>query len=386
MRFFSLLTLLLLFFSSVNAEDEPKFSVVPTGRLLIDGAVYASPQKELFADGVAIPEVRVGAKMLYGKWSSMIDLGFAYGKIGLRNMWVQYDFNSHNNLRVGNFIQPFGLVGLPSINTMATFEQPLAAALFRTGLQLGAMYTFYNESIISSTAVHAESSALTNVMNYPLFNQQGYSFITRFVFHTKSSENSGLPVVSAGISLGFSTPERRLVNDEDVHDGFTISANFPTKVSSETAISATVANSRNRFKLTPELVLASSRLAMETQYFFQTIARKDNYPNYNAYGAYVTLRGILLGGNYSFDRASGQILNPKKNSLECLFDYNYANACDKKASIFGGRANSFTVTLNYYFNPYITARLNYSFTHIWERQDAMPLTQNVVQARIMVLF
>lgn len=373
-------------FFLAKGEEDTKFRVVPSGRVLIDGALYASPQKYMFKDGMAIPEARLGAKFFYGKWSSWIDVGFAYGKIGLRNMWIQYDFNDKNSLRVGNFLQPFGYQSPTTTNNKPTFEQPLASALFTPGLQLGVMYTFNNPSFYSASAFHVESSALTNVMNYPLFNQQGYTLLTRFVWRNKKASIDGTPILQAGLSLGFSSPDRHLIDDEDIHSGFTYSALFPTKVSSETAVSAVVGQARNKFKLTPELLLSYKRIALESQYFFQTISRKNNLTNVSAQSIYVNLRGIIFGGNYSYDSNSAILSNPKKNTLECVLDYNYANLSDKKSGIKGGRANGFNATLNYYFNPYITARLNYAFTHVWDREDYGSMTQNAFQLRLMVLF
>lgn len=385
-KLFSLAFIFISFITCLKAEEDAKFKILPTGRVLVDGALYSSPQKYLFKDGMAIPEARLGAKMSYGKWSSWIDVGFAYGKIGLRNMWIQYDFNKHHSLRVGNFLQPFGYQAPVTSNNKPTFEQPLVSALFTPGLQLGLMYTFYNPSFYSATAFHVESSALTNVMNYPMFNQQGYSLLTRFVWRNKPNPEEELKLIHAGLSLGFSTPDRHLVGDNDVHDGFTNSAYFPTKVSSVTAVSATVSDAVNRFKFSPELLLAYKRLALESQYFFQTISRKNGLSAYNAQGAYVTLRGVILGGDYTYDSSIAQLVNPKKHALECVADYNYATLTDPKSGIYGGRANSFNVTLNYYFNAYITARLNYSYTYVWDRADESPIKQNAFQLRLMVLF
>lgn len=380
---------LICFFSFAlgSADDnEPKFKVTPIGRVLIDGALYASPQKYLFKDGMAIPEARLGARLWYGKWSSWIDVGFAYGKIGLRNMFIQYEFNDHNSVRVGNFLQPFGYQSPTTGNNKPTFEQPLASALYTPGLQLGLMYTFQNKSFYSATAFHVESSALTNVMNYPMFNQQGYTVLTRFVWRNKSAGKENNPIYNLGVSFGFSSPDRRLVDQEDVHDGFTLSALYPTKVSSETAVSATIGNAKNKFKLSPEIVLAYKRLAFESQYFFQTISRKGTLHSYNTQGMYVTLRGMLIGGNYGYDSSIAQLTNPKKHALEFVADYNYSTLNDSSAGIYGGRANSVSATLNYYFNAYITARLNYSYTHVWDRADYQRTTQNAFQLRLMVLF
>lgn len=379
------LTCLLTSLASL-AQDDNNFRILPSGRVLIDGALYASPEKYMFKDGMAIPEARLGAKMYYGKWSSWIDVGIAYGKVGLRNMWIQYDFNPHNSIRVGNFLQPFGYQSPTTANNKPTFEQPIASALFTPGLQLGVMYTYLNPSIYSASAVHMESSAITNVMNYPMFNQQGYTFLTRFVWRQKESGKYERPILQGGISFGFSSPERRLVNDIDMHDGFTNSAAFPTKVSTETALSVVVGNAKNRFKLSPELLLAYKRVALESQYFFQTISRRNNLNAFNSQSAYVTFRSILIGGDYSYDSSIAHLVHPKKNALEIVADYNYAKLSDAKAGLYGGRSNSFNVTLNYYFNPYITARLNYSYTHVWDRLDYIPVTQNAFQVRLMVLF
>lgn len=367
---------------AAGAEEEPRLQLNPTGRILIDGALYASPEKSMFPDGMAIPEVRLGVKMKYGKWDSMIDVGHAYAKIGLRNMWIQYNFTDHDALRVGNFIHQYGLQST-SNSQKTTMEQPIASALYTPILQMGIMYTHYTPSFFGAVSGHVESSARTNVMNEPAFNQQGYGLLTRLVWR---DADPGKPTLQLGISGGFATPERRLEGVEDVHDGFVVSANFPTKVTQLTAIGTSVTEARNLFKFTPELLLSNGRLALEAQYFFQQINRKNSLRSYRTQSGYATLRGILFGDRYSYVSSTAQVSNPKNKTLECVLDYNYATLSDADAGIFGGRANSFSVTFNYYFNPYITARLNYSYTHAWDRADHLPVMMNAIQARLMVLF
>lgn len=385
-RIFLLLFTITFLFPWLKAQEETKFKVSPSGRVLIDGAVYSSSPKELFKGGMAIPEARLGVKMSYGKWYSWIDVGFAYGKIGLRNMWIEYSFNPHNKIRFGNFLQPFGYESQTTYSFKSTFEIPLAAALFTPGLQLGGMYSFMNPSFYLTGAFHVESSSLTNVVNYPLFNQQGIGVLTRLVWRSKYSGEANRPIIQAGISGGYASPQRNLVDNYDEHDAFLISANFPTKVTTLQAVGATVSNARNLFKMSPELLLAYRKVALESQYFLQSINRKGNLSNYTTQGFYATVRTILFGDDYTYDGGAAHLGNPKKNTLELVADYNYATLSDSKSGIFGGRANSFNFTLNYYFNPYITARLNYSFTHTWDRAGYEPITMNAFQARLMVLF
>ena len=385
---YKVLLAILSIFISINAQEneEPKFKAMPSGRVLIDGALYASPQKQLFKDGMAIPEARLGVKMSYGKWSSWIDFGFAYAKVGLRNMWIQYDFNPRNSIRVGNFIQPYGLQSTTTLSVKSTFEAPLAAMPFTPGIQLGAMYTHIAPCFTSASSFHMESSALTNIMNYPLFTQQGFSILSRLVWHTKESGINGKPIIQLGMSGGFSSPQRNIVGEVDVHDGFSLTANFPTRVTTLEAVGETIGNSMNSFKFSPEFILAYKNFALEGAYYFQQINRRQHITRYQAQGGYVTLRGMITGGDYTYSAALGDIIYPKKNALEFALDYNYITLSDVRAAIFGGRANSFNATLNYYFNSYITARLNYTFTHTWDHKGVEPMTLNGFQARIMVLF
>lgn len=365
------------------AQDEPKLKLAPSGRILIDGALYASPQKEDYPDGMAISEARLGAKMSYGKWSALMDVAYSYAKIGLRNMWIQYNFDSNHSVRFGNFIQPFGLQSTTSLSLKCTYEQPLVSAAFTPGIQLGAMYTFQNRSFWAAGSFHVESSALSNIMNAPLFNQQGYSLLTRLVWR---QANDGGPILQAGLSGGFATPQRRVENDNDIHDGFTVSANFPTKVVQRQAVGTVVTDARNLFKFSPELLLSYGRLAFEGQYFYQQANRKGTLHSYAMQGGYATLRGLLIGKGYTYSASTAYVNAPAPGSLECVIDYNYAKLSDRKANIFGGRANSVNVTFNYYFNPYITARLNYTYTHAWDHAGYDPTTLNGFQARLMVLF
>lgn len=374
----------LLFSSAANAQgDEPKLHIAPTARVLVDGALYISPQKEMFPDGMAISEARIGAKMSYGKWSALMDVAYSYSKIGLRNMWIEYNFNQHHRFRIGNYIQPFGLESTYSKSLKCTFEQPIAADIFTPGIQLGAMYGYTAPSFWAAGGFHVESSALSNAMNAPLFNQQGYGILGRGVWR-KATENS--PILQFGISAEFATPQRRLENNEDVHDGFTISANYPTKVVQQSAVGTTVANSKNLFKFSPEFLIAKGKIAAEGQYFFQTISRRKGLKSYNSQSGYVSLRGLLTGGNYAYSSGLADLARPNTGALECVLNYNYITLSDKHANIFGGRANNFNVTLNYYINPYVTARLNYSYTHTWDREGYAPTTMSGFQARLMVLF
>lgn len=369
-------------YADKNSEnDKPKFKITPTGRILMDGALFASPQKSEFRDGVGIPDVRLGAKMSYGKWNAKIDIGFAYGKIGLKDMFIGYDFSPEHQLKIGSFIHQYGLQSATSSSMKPTMEEPISNAVFNDSRQLGIQYEYSGDKFLATASAHVEPSATTVILTPQQFTKEGFGFRSRLVARPFCEEGK---VVQVGFSAGFATPQRH--GQPDTHDLFTFKSNFPTRITQVTAIDAEVEHSRNQFKFTPELLLNYTRFALESQYFFNRVSRKDHLHSWTGQGAYVTLRGLILGKSYSYDKISGGLATPAPKNLEMVLDYNYTTLSDAAAGIYGGRLNDFSVTFNYYINKYIIARLHYSYTHTWDSQDVAPMTLNAFMARLQIIF
>ena len=286
--------------------DESKFSIKPTGRILLDGALYASPQKEMFKDGAAIPDVRLGAKMSYGKWDAKIDVGFADAKV------------------------------------KASMEEPVSNAVFNDSRQLGVMFVHYGDKFLATASAHVEPSSTKVILAPTQFTQEGYGFRSRLVYRPVHSDGK---TVQVGFSGGFASPQRRIDADGvDVHDGFQFKSNFPTRVTQVTALDAVVDHSMNLWKFTPELLLSYDRVALETQYFFQQVNRRQNLPHYRTQGAYATLRGLILGDKYGYAMYDGGLATPNNKGQ------------------------------------------HYSYPYVWNRAGADPTTLNGFMARLQVIF
>ncbi len=363
-------------------DDEPKLKINPTGRILLDGALYASPQKYEFKDGFAIPDVRLGAKAQYGKWKAKIDVGFAYNKVGLKDVYFEYDFNEKNLLRGGSFIHQYGLQSATSSSMKPTMEEPISNAVFNDSRQIGLMYVYNGDKFFGTGSVHVEPKATTVVLRPDQFTQEGWGFRTRLV--ARPLHETG-KVVQVGFSGGFATPQN--VNDPNTpHNSFQFKSNFPTRVAQVTAIDATVDHAMNLWKFTPELLLNYGPVALETQYFFQRVNRREGLHAYTSQGAYATLRGLILGGDYNYSMPDAGLATPKKGSLECVLSYNYTSLTDASAGIYGGRLNDLSCTFNYYINKYMIARLHYSYTHTWDRAGVGSMTLNGFMARLQIIF
>ncbi len=368
-------------------DNKPKFSISPTGRILVDGAGYMGGNGDIgesgdtkFVSGVAIPDLRIGVKAKYGKWQAKVDVGFGYGKVGLKDTYLEYDFNDQNLLRGGYFVPQFGLNSETSSSMKPSYEEPSSNEFFYANPRLLAlMYEYSGDKYFAATTIFAEAAAMTN--NATAMGKQAWGAQTRLVWRPSHSVDG--TIAQVGISLNYSSPTA------DDHSGFSFSSNFPSRVSKVGLLSADIDHARGLFKLTPELLLAKGRFALEAQYYYMNVARKDGFGNYRAQGVYGMLRGLLAGSNYTYTMGDAGIATPAPHSFEMVLMYNYTNASDASAGIYGGITNDASCTFNYYINKYMIARLRYSYTTVRDRFVENMLDRrhvNIIEARVQIKF
>lgn len=211
-------------------------------------------------------------------------------------------------------------------------------------------------------------------------DKQGWGAQTRLVWRPLHSEGNAFQI---GCSLNYSTPT------EDDHSAFSYSSNFPSRVSKVNLLTADIDHARGLFKMTPEVLFIHNNFALEAQYYYMNVARKDGFHNYRAQGAYGLFRTLLFGGIYGYSHADCGMATPPAKSLELVLGYNYTNASDSRAGIFGGISNDASCTFNYYINKYMIARLRYSYTNVRNRlvEGLLPSRHvNTIEARLQIIF
>lgn len=385
---------------AANAQYENKLTIKPTGRILMDGAIYApdgalyneyDDQGQLvesgphFADGVALPDVRMGAKVSYGHWQAKIDVGYGYQKLGFKDVYIQYNFNPSNFLRAGYFVHQFGLNAATSSSMKPAMEAPTTDDFFKaTGRNIGIMYVHDKDAFFTGVSAIVDGSSMSKPAN-----EQGKvsaGALTRLVYRPLRTEGR---VAQVGLSLWYQSALHHLADDGTVTEGyFDYSANFPSRVNKIGMLSANVSDAKGVFKLSPEIVFAYNRIALEGQYYYMNIARRNGQENYRAQGVYGLLRGILIGGDYGYSHGDAGLATPAPKSLEMIVGYNYTDASCHKAGVFGGRSNDYSVTFNYYINKYMLARLRYSYTDVRDSEvlGFHKCHVNAIQARLQILF
>jgi len=374
-------------FPATAEEDEaPKFTIKPTGRILLDGAAYIGGNSDVteetdtkFVDGVAIPDLRLGVKAQYGKWKAKIDVGFGYGKVGLKDTYFEYDFNHENLIRAGYFVPQWGLNSETSSSMKPSYEEPTSNEFFNANPRLLALMWQYDKGeYFAGTTVFAGANAMKE--NAAASGKQSWGAQTRLLWRPKRIDGN---VLQFGCSFNYSSP-----NGPD-HESFTFSANFPTRVSKITNVSATVDHAKGAFKLSPEFLFIKDRIAFETQYYYLNVFRKEGFHNYRAHGAYGMLRTLLIGDMFTYNHSDAGVATPAPHSLEMVIAYNYTKASDAAAGIHGGITQDASCTFNYYINSWMIARLRYSYTTVRDRmvEGLLPKRHvNTIEARLQIKF
>lgn len=375
--------------SVTNAQDgdKPKFKFTPSGRILLDGAVFAPGHKAGFADGVALPDIRLGGKAEYGNWLAKIDIGYAFGKIGMKDVYLQYKFNPTNLLRGGYFVHQFGLQSATSSSFKETFEAPITDTYMNaTGRNVGFMYLHYDNKFLAS-ASGIVGTKLTEKAN--AVGKVSLGVMSRLLWHPVTREGK---VAQVGVSGWYQSAFHKGTKESDgnlkVSPGyFDFSAAYPTRVDDVTLLSTNIENARGVFKVSPEFQLALDRFALGGQYYYMNVNRKDGMKHFQAQGAYGVFRALLFGdSSYGYSNVDGGLALPKPKTLECVLSYNYTNASDKKAMIWGGISNDIAVTFNYYINKYMLCRLRWSYTNLRNSADEPNNHVNIIEARVQFKF
>lgn len=386
---------------------EEKIRIAPVGRVLLDGGVFVTPDKEMQRPGVVLPDVSVGGVMNIGKWDVRLDVGFNFKQIGFRDVFFRYTFNDRMFFKIGHFHQPYGLQSATTNTFKVSMEQPIVNKVLNEDRQLGAMYEYADSLFFAAFSAHADTqSALGRLSLTDGKIAEGYGLQTRLAIHPICRAGR---ILQVGISGAYTLPPVTMKGATTAADGsliegektrsFSYSAPFPTRVFNETALSAVVSHARNSWSFSPELLAAFGPVALESQYYFRQVNRSPetnlasgsaatpasssaatsdaasskNHP-YQSYGAYAIVRGLLLGGDYKYSTTTGALVNPGKGALELVGMYNYVNLIDSRAGIHGGRLQGFSATINWYINRFMILRLQYSHTYAWHRPAAFPLS------------
>ena len=369
-------------------KPEEKLEVKPGGRILLDAGYFnANEQKDKFVSGVAIPDVRMGLGVRYGNWKGKVDIGFAYGKVSPKDIFIEYGFSKHTLLRGGYFVHQFGMQSATSSSFKISMEEPQSNEAFFNSRLIGLMLLHQKDDFMGTLSLFAEGETMKKSSDAT--GDQGMGMMSRLLYRLHREEGN---IFHLGISGAFETPRYGEIKDNSgkvtgiSHSSYVLKTYFPTRIARVTAQEATIDNATFLYKFSPELLLAKGRWGLEAQYYYLSARRKSGFEAFDASGAYAMVRTIIKGKPYAYSDADAVMATPKAGAMELVAGYNYTDLSNSKANILGGRLNDYSLTFNYYINKYVIWRVRTSYTSVGYRADRENTNLGLIETRLQIKF
>lgn len=367
--------------ATIFAQEEPKLTAKPSGRILFDAA-YINPQhqEDELKSGVGIPDMRVGVGFTYGQWKGKIDMGYAYGKVNMKDVWLQYDFDKENFVRGGYFIHQYGFQSSTSSSFKETMEEPQSNAVFNNDRMIGLMYEHSENKFLATASVVVETDAMKQTTDQ--IGNEAIGAMTRLLYRPYAERSKMFQV---GISGGIEGA-RYSSKEELNHKQFTLATRWPTRVAKVNSQEALVTDAKTLYKFSPEIMYSYGRFAIIGQYYLNNITRDNNLESFVGSGAYVTLRTLVKGREYSPNMNDGGIATPDPGNMELCLQYNYTSLSDHTAGIYGGYLNDWALCYNFYPNKYMIWRVRASWTKVTNRSGFADNEVSILETRLQVKF
>ena len=367
--------------ATIFAQEEPKLTAKPSGRILFDAA-YINPQhqEDELKSGVGIPDMRVGVGFTYGQWKGKIDMGYAYGKVNMKDVWLQYDFDKENFVRGGYFIHQYGFQSSTSSSFKETMEEPQSNAVFNNDRMIGLMYEHSENKFLATASVVVETDAMKQTTDQ--IGNEAIGAMTRLLYRPYAERGKMFQV---GISGGIEGA-RYSSKEEINHKQFTLATRWPTRVAKVNSQEALVTDAKTLYKFSPEIMYSYGRFAIIGQYYLNNITRDNNLESFVGSGAYVTLRTLVKGREYSPNMNDGGIATPDPGNMELCLQYNYTSLSDHTAGIYGGYLNDWALCYNFYPNKYMIWRVRASWTKVTNRSGFADNEVSILETRLQVKF
>lgn len=352
-------------------SDDKQWRLELGGRVNVDSAWYDDDITTLDDDTI-LRRLRPRLDAAYGEhWKARADYEFGDVADGWKNAWVQYAFNKHFDLRVGNQAVPFGLEEVTGSDDLAFMERPLATQL-TPGLLTGALLRADNRDMSLSFGIFGN-----DVGNDDQRKLSGTSVTSRI---TWAPIRANKRVLHMGVSAEYRSADSgdsarfRARPESDATNIRLIDTHSITDVDSLIAVGAELAAG-----IGPALVQAE---------YISTQVRRDAGVDLDFSGWYVSTAYIITGERRHYKSHTGNFgdISPRGQwgAVEVAVRYGSLDLTD--ADITGGEEKNLALGVNWYLNSNCRLMLNYIDIDASPNSDGVNESPSLWQVRAQVGF
>jgi phosphate-selective porin OprO/OprP len=304
---------------------------------------------------------------MWTNWYGEIDLDFSGSAVELKDAYVKYTFDSGDfNIKAGHFKESFGMETTTTSRYLTFIERALSSKL-DPSRHLGVQANYWTDRYNLTGGVHfntigdLEEVTFSQAANKDFGVDEGYSFTGRAVFRPVFDDEK---VLHLGVVGSYRTPK----TTEEVIGSYRFSTRSASTINRRKYIDTDdILNVDHNTMLGFELAGAYKGLMFQSEYKTVDVNRKGDLATMNINGYYIQAAYLLFGGKYNYNSADAEFTRiergKKYGDLEVALKYDFVDANDAKAGIYGGSAEAYTVGFNYHFNPNVKFMVNYVYNN-----------------------
>lgn len=375
------------------------------GRLSMEGSYYLDDYTDRGA-GAKFSEARMRIYSKIGKKLDIkFDVDFATSKAILKDVYLRWHTNEKGFVRIGNFAEPFSAENVQSsmddnlINKSATVEA------LGTGRALGISYRYYDKYFWGEAGVFSQKVS-TEVMG----GDMGYGLSSRLLLRLPGEDYN----FHVGGSVNYRRPDANGFKNgsDDFNRTVGVYSALESSVDKTRFLGAPINNVKSGLKYGIEAMGNYKKFYLKGEYIHANFSREKDWeydfqnslgslmstfaPTLDAFkelygkdtkvdmsGYTVQVGFIICGSDYHYNKVDALMERPAGKSLEVVARYNHTDLnsiedgmyYDGKfyqspmhvafglanGSVIGGKADSFTLGLNYYFTQNLVAKINYGY-------------------------
>lgn len=342
--------------------------------------------------GFKMNDTRLGVLANFDeKWSAKVEICYANKAVSFRDLWIGYQINDKMWLKGGNHFQFFGAKTLGLAYKF--IEDAQADYAICPSRKIGLSYTYCINPLLIQTGIFSDANvdALSGTSGI----DQGYSLSAKFIGRPICSDSTVLHIGVAGMYTDVANAYSYTVNQPE-----TFSA---TKLMSYTSV---LDHTSNINRGEAELLFIHKRFYFET-HFLKAFSNLDFDKNFETQGFYAQTGFLLIGNKQNYNKKTGLATNASPKNLEILaridrltMDESMTSKTTSASVIDNDKVvtksttvdvetpeqsvTDFTLGMNYFFNKYLNARLNYTVSKVDNGKDEH--TNNAIQARLQFSF
>ena len=360
--------------TSLNGESQNGILVFESAdqnfKYWFDNRVYfdaMTPIGESLNDigrGVDIRRARFAIKAnLWKHWYGEFDIDVAGGTVEMKDMIVKYTGNNWN-VKVGHYKEGFSMETTTTSRYLTFIERSLVSKM-APSRHLGLQGNYWGKHFLAIAGIHfrptgeLEEANTAKDANKDKGTNDGISYTGRFVYMPIQEQSK---VLHIGAAASYRTPKSHL----EVPNSYRFSTRAFTSINRKKYIDTDdITDVDNNLLLGAELAGAWNQFMFQSQYMVNKINRIGDAKDVTIEGGFVQAGWLIFGGSYVYNNKEGEFTQVNRGKdwgdIELAARFDYMNANDFDAKIYGGAANAYTLGVNYHINSNVKLMLNYSY-------------------------